>query len=295
MRCFAAGSGELLAAIPAGHTAMSPVISPDGKRLYVCNRFDNDVSVIDLAAAREVARVGVVREPIAAAVAPDGRSVLVANHLPHARTDGDSTATCGRWSRSSTRGRQATTAIPLAHGANSLRGLCISPDGKHAFVTHLLSNFETAPIRVDGGWINTNVVSIIDLRRRKVVRTIGMDEYQSAGAGNPWDVACTADGKSVCVSLAGTHELCVIELADLLSESAQAHVADDGRLADLSGPGRQHVAADQAAGQRPARAGRRRIEGLRRPVLQRHGGRGRSADRRQTLPPPRSPWDPRRS
>ena len=38
-------SGERLAAIPAGHTAMGPVVSPDGRRLYVCNRFDNDVSV----------------------------------------------------------------------------------------------------------------------------------------------------------------------------------------------------------------------------------------------------------
>ena len=26
-------------------------VTPDGKRLYVCNRFDNDVSVIDLPAA----------------------------------------------------------------------------------------------------------------------------------------------------------------------------------------------------------------------------------------------------
>ena len=33
--------------IPAGHTAMAPVISLDSKTLYVCNRFNNDVSVID--------------------------------------------------------------------------------------------------------------------------------------------------------------------------------------------------------------------------------------------------------
>ena len=66
---------------------MGPAVSPDGKRLYVCNRFDNDVSVIDLAAGKELARVAAVREPIAAAVTPDGRTVLVANHLPNTRTD----------------------------------------------------------------------------------------------------------------------------------------------------------------------------------------------------------------
>jgi YVTN family beta-propeller protein len=217
---FAAASGRLIAAIQAGHTAMSPAISPDGKRLYVCNRFNHDVSVIDLTVGREVARVGVVREPIAAAVTPDGRAVWVANHLPSTRTDrrfeGDVRPVV---TVIDSRTHQRT-AIPLAHGANSLRGLCISPDGKYAFVTHLLSNFESAPIRVDGGWINTNVVSIIDTRQRKVIRTIGVDN-QNAGAGNPWSVACTADGESLCVSISGTHELSFIDVADVLGESGR--------------------------------------------------------------------------
>ena len=52
-----AATGQTLASIPAGHTAMGPAVAPDGKRLYVCNRFNNDVSVIDLAAGAEVARV----------------------------------------------------------------------------------------------------------------------------------------------------------------------------------------------------------------------------------------------
>ena len=144
----------------------------------------------------------------------------MANHLPNARTDrrfeGDVRPVV---SVIDTRTLERT-AIPLAHGANGLRGLCISPDGKYAFVTHLLSNFESAPIRVDGGWINTNVVSIIDARQRKLFRTIGLDD-QNAGAGNPWSVACTADGESLCVSISGTHELGVIDVADLLSESGK--------------------------------------------------------------------------
>ena len=56
-----AASGQLLTKLPAGHTAMGPALSPDGTRLYVCNRFQNDVSVIDLTAGHEVARVAAVR------------------------------------------------------------------------------------------------------------------------------------------------------------------------------------------------------------------------------------------
>ena len=66
-------SGRTGATIPAGHYAGAPVASPDGKRLYVCNRFDNNVSVIDLETKKEVARIPAVREPIAAAMTPDGR------------------------------------------------------------------------------------------------------------------------------------------------------------------------------------------------------------------------------
>ncbi len=213
-------SGQALAAIAVGHTATGPAVSPDGRWLYACNRFDNDVSVIDLRACRQVARVPAVREPIAAAVTPNGESVLVANHLPLSRTDAafrDDVSPVVTLIDTRTR---RTTAIPLIHGCNGLRSVCVTHDGRWAFVTHLLSNFEELPFRVDMGWINVNVVSIIDLVQRKVVRTLGMDE-QDMGAGNPWDVVCTPDGQSVCVSLSGTHELCVIELASLLGESAR--------------------------------------------------------------------------
>ncbi|MHC4400953.1 MAG: YncE family protein, partial [Planctomycetota bacterium] len=214
-----AASGEVVASIPAGHTAMSPAVSPDGKRLYVCNRFDNDVSVIDLEAGKEVARVAAVREPIAAAVAPNGREVLVANHLPSTRTDRAFEGEVAPVVTVIDARTHETTAIELHHGANGLRGLAISPDGRRALVTHLLSNFEEIPFRVDTGWINVNVVSIIDTRKRKVLSTIGLDEMD-LGSGNPYGVAYSADGESVCVSLAGTHELCVVDSSGLMSDFA---------------------------------------------------------------------------
>jgi len=39
---------KIIGRVVAGHTAMAPVLSKDGSTLYVCNRFDNDVGVIDL-------------------------------------------------------------------------------------------------------------------------------------------------------------------------------------------------------------------------------------------------------
>ena len=217
---FDAVSGEQITAIPAGHTAVGPAIRPDGTRLYVCNRFDNNVSVIDLAAGKEVARVPAVREPIAAAVTPDGRKVLVANHLPDARTDRPFRFDVTPLVTVIDAQTHETGGIALRHGSHGLRGLCVAPDGKHALVTHLMANFEMIPFRVDTGWINVNVVSILDVEKRKVESTIGLD-YYDLGAGNPYDVAYSADGASICVSLAGTHQLAVIRASGLLGEFAR--------------------------------------------------------------------------
>lgn len=215
-----AESGRQLAAIPAGHTAVAPVVGLDGRRVYVANRFDNDVSVIDLAAGRELARLEAVREPIASAITPDGKLVLVANHLPRTRTDADYRGDVSPVITVIDTATNQTGSILMPHGASSLRGICVAPDGRHAYVTHLLSNFEMIPFRVDTGWINVNVVSVIDLGRREVVRTAGLDEYDR-GAANPWDVRFAADGHTLCVSASGTHELCVIDEAMLLSDAGR--------------------------------------------------------------------------
>ena len=212
-----AATGRRLAAIAVGHTAMSPALSADGRRLYVCNRFDGDISVVDLAACRETARVPVGREPVAAVVA--GEVVLAACHLPLTRTDRrfqDDVASNVTLMDART---HQTAAIALPHGSNGVRGMCATPDGRYAFVTHLQSNFEMTPFRVDGGWINVNVLSIIDVQRRKLLRTVGLDGF-GEGAGNPWDVICADGGKTICVSLAGVHQLAVLECRDLLDASA---------------------------------------------------------------------------
>jgi len=216
---FDAASGRRVAAISAGHTAGGLVFGPRGRRGYVCNRFDNDVSVIDLADGKEITRVAVVREPIAAALTPDGRTLLVANHLPAVRTHkvfvGDVTPAVSSIDTQTF----AVTTRDMPHGAHSLRGIAVSPDGKFALVTHLLSNFERVPSQVNTGWISTNVVSILDLPDGKLRSTIGVDEYY-LGAGNPCDVAFAAGGEKVCVSLSGTHQLAVIDTSDLLGDFA---------------------------------------------------------------------------
>jgi cytochrome c553 len=91
------------------------------------------------------------------------------------------------------------------------------------------------PTHVEFGWMSMNVLSVLDVQQRKVINTVGLDESYLA-AGNPWGVACTADGKSICVSHAGTHEVSVVDAAAAAGRLVQMYMsAAVGALPDDSG------------------------------------------------------------
>jgi YVTN family beta-propeller protein len=212
-------TGKVETLLTAGHTATAPVVAPDGKRLYVCNRFDDNVAVLDLPSRNVIAKVGVTREPIAAAVTPDGRFLFVANHLPAGPANQGYTAAVV--SVIDTTAANVVTNIPLPNGSTGLRGVCISPDGRHAYVTHTLARYQLPTTQLERGWMNTNALSVIDVAKKELVNTVLLDNVDR-GAANPWGVACTADGKYICVTHAGTHELSVIDRGRLHEKLAKA-------------------------------------------------------------------------
>jgi len=208
-------TGKVVDTIAAGHTAIAPVLSPDGKTLYVCNRFDNNVAFIDLATKKNVKLVQVPREPVAAAVTPDGKFLFVANHLHTGRADQDVVASSV--SVIDTRSGHVIKEIALPNGSGLLRDVRISPDGKYACVTHLLSRFHLPTTQADRGWINSNAISLIDVAEMKLLNTVLLDNIDH-GAANPWAAAWSANGKTLCVTHAGTHEVSVIDVPALLAK-----------------------------------------------------------------------------
>jgi len=158
----------------AGHTPNAPVVSTDGRTLYVCNRFNNNVSVIDLASKRELAKISALREPAAAAITPDGKLLFVANLLPAGAADADYVA--AEVSVIDTATRKVTGTIQLPNGSTGLRGICVSPDGKHAYVTHILARYQLPTTQLERGWMNTNALSIIDVSKCKLLNTVLLDD-----------------------------------------------------------------------------------------------------------------------
>jgi YVTN family beta-propeller protein len=222
-------TGRVVRKLGAKHTPTAPVLSPDGKILYVCNRFNNNVSVIDLASKKESATISVQREPIAAAITQDGRLLFVANHLPAGAADGEYTSAVVSILDTTT--KKVIKTIELPNGSTGLQGICLSPDGKHAYVTHILSRYQLPTTQLDRGWVNTNALSIIDVSKKQLLNTVLLDDVD-LGAANPWGVACTDDGKYICVTHAGTHEVSVIDSTKLHNKLAS--VAKGEKVSDVS-------------------------------------------------------------
>jgi YVTN family beta-propeller protein len=232
-------SGEIFQTLEPGHTPNTPVLSPDGKTLYVCNRFDNDISFIDLASGETVARVPVLREPVAADITPDGKTLFVANHNPDGPADVDYVAS--KISVIDTQTREVTH-IKLVNGSEGVRGLRVSPDGKYAYATHFMARFLVPTTQLERGWVSTDALSVIRVSDLSLQYTVLLDDVDQ-GFCNPWAIGFSEDRKKLIVSSAANHEVSLIDLAAMTEkiereskESAgAAHLDAHNNLSFLSG------------------------------------------------------------
>lgn len=221
-----ARTGKVQGELKTGHSPNSPVVSPDGKTLFVCNQFSNDVSGFDLKTRSEACRVPVTREPVAAAITPDGNRLIVANLLPQGRADSGYVA--ASVDVIDTNAQRVRASIALPNGSTDLRGVCVSPDGAYAYVTHILSRYLLPTTQLERGWVNTNAVSVIDIDTSALLNTVLLDEVDM-GAANPWGVTCSPDGTRLLVAHAGSHEISIIDRGRLhrkLEEAAARGEAD---------------------------------------------------------------------
>ncbi|MBT3199095.1 MAG: c-type cytochrome [Phycisphaerales bacterium] len=234
-------TGKITATTRVGHTPMSPVVSPDGKKVYIGNRFGRQgtgvsigsISVVDLALGKEVKTEHVPREPTAIDISNDGKSLIIANHLPATASDQDYAA--AEVTIIDVDGKNDPIKINLPNGAMALRGVEVSPDGKMAAVTHMLARFHLPTTQLERGWMNTNAISLIDVAGKKLINTILLDDVDH-GAANPWAIAWTADSQTLCVTHAGTHEISVIDMKALMAklDKAVAEKKDKEVQNDLS-------------------------------------------------------------
>ena len=198
---------------PTGMGACSPIVSADGSKVYVLNRYKATVSEVDAASGKVLREANVLREPCAAVLTPDGKYLYVNNFLPAQRADVDYVAAdvsvidCTTF--------QKIKDIKLSNGSNALRGIACSADGNYVFVSHNLGRFQVPTSQLQQGWMNTNAVSVIATDTQTLIGSMSIDE-PDRGAGGVWDIACNEE--YLVVSQSGTHEISIIEYAPMIEK-----------------------------------------------------------------------------
>lgn len=214
-------TGKVEFTLESGAGPTAPVLSADESLLYVSNRFDNNVSVIDLNEKRAVKQIPVVREPVTAALSPDGKLLVIGNQKPAGSATAPDFASVVSLVDAQTNSVSATVRLP--DGGGSIRGVAISPDSRYAFVSHLLGRPHAPATQLEQGWLNANAFSVIDLEKKRRLNTMMLDQM-GQGAGNPWGIAVSPDGNQLYVVLAGVHQLAAINLPPLLEKLRKLEV-----------------------------------------------------------------------
>lgn len=194
---------QVIDTINVGDGPTGVAVSPDGDYVYVSNRQDGTVSVIDTGSDSVAATIPVGDDPLEVAVSPDGDHVYVTSLLDGAVSVIDTET-------------DSVTTIAVGNGP---RGVAVSPDGDTAYVTNLgdgtvsvidtASNTVTSTIAVGDGPglvavspdgdtayvanLGDETVSVIDTETNSVTKTIAVGEL-------PAGVAVSPDGDRVYVA-----------------------------------------------------------------------------------------------
>lgn len=181
---------------PIGDEPRGVTFAPDGKTLLVALGGEDAVVAVDIL-TRKVTRRGVVgAEPWHIAFAPDGKTLAVG---------------CARGQEvtilnAATLQEQHTVRL---RGRN-VRHLAFSPEGDWAYVPVISERGRPAtPENIDNGWVVGNRLSRVPIREEGPREAMALDTRGKA-VGDVDGVAFSLDGKTLCLTASGTHELIVL-------------------------------------------------------------------------------------
>ena len=199
--------------LPKHSGVTSPVLSADGRKIYLCNKFKNSISEYDIASKEVTNEVDVLREPVKIVVDKQGRYMYVLNFLPAQQANLDHVG-C-ELSVVDIASFKKIKDIKLENGSNALRGATLSPDGRYLFISHNLGRYTVPTSQLQQGWMNTSALSVVDTKSLTFTGAILVDEAERGAAGT-WGVAC--DDEHLYVSHSGTHEVSVIDYPSMIAK-----------------------------------------------------------------------------
>jgi YVTN family beta-propeller protein len=207
-----AADGQVVRSFACGRYPSGLAYAPERKLLLSADWGLNRLTVIDTTNGTTRANIPVGCQPTAVAVTRDETLAVVTALLPSGPAHAPDHA--AEVTLIDLEKLEAGPSVRLPTGSTNARGVTISGDGASAFVVHTLGRFHLPTTQLDRGWVNTNALSIIDLKKGVLKATVLLDQVMD-GAADPWGVAIDPQGLRLYITLSGVHQLAVIDLPGL--------------------------------------------------------------------------------
>lgn len=196
-------TGLVITKVKVGRSMPEGVaVTPDGKKVYVTDRWGVNVSVVDTATNTVTDTVKVGSDPYGVAISPDGKKVYVANsgsnNISIINTDANT----------------VTATVPVG---NQPEGIAITPDGKKVYVAN--SGNSSTP---------DDTVSVIDTATNMVTATVHVGNYSSGVAVNP-------DGKKVYVANRGRYVSVIDTATNTVTDTVDVNNSPDKIVVNPTG------------------------------------------------------------
>ncbi|BCB02709.1 di-heme oxidoredictase family protein [Bacillus sp. KH172YL63] len=211
--------GKVIDSYEVGSEPFGLTTSQDGKTLYVSNFRESTIMLIDVASGEVTDTIPVHDRPRTLALTADGKKL----YIPHYLT--------GEISVMDTEKKKVMKTIKLADSPdvsdrkksqgipNTLEQFVIAPDGKTAWVPHLVTNVDTA---IHFEETIFPAISIIDLekdveivdKRKELFDEINVldSKNETMIVSNPYDIAFQNDGSKAYAIMSGSEDLVVFDL-----------------------------------------------------------------------------------
>ncbi len=229
-----ADKGSVTRRFEAGLWLRGIAFAPNHNMLVAADYARDGVTVAKLGSTVRRTVVPTSRQPFAVAISPDESLAVVSHLIPQGRADRPGQSAVVTLVDLELRAELAHIRLPS--GSSCGRGVAIDPDGRRAYVVHTLGRTNLPTTQIERGWVNTNALSVIDLKSHRRLGTVLLD-YLLEGAADPWGVAVAPDGSRLWVTLSGTHQLATIDLPGLSALLADKRKGLEDDIAALSRAG----------------------------------------------------------
>ncbi|MCA1055599.1 cytochrome c peroxidase [Rossellomorea aquimaris] len=211
--------GEVVDSYQVGSEPFGLLTSEDGKTLYVTNYRESTLMIVDVKEGEVKETIPVHDRPRTLAMPAGGEKLYIPHYLTGEISVFDTSKekivkTFKLADSPDVSDHKASQGIP-----NTLEQFVIAPDGKTAWIPHLVTNVDT---KIHFEETIFPAISVIDLTkdeeivedRKELFQEINVKDSKNETiiVSNPYDVAFQQDGSKAYVAMAGSEDLVVFDL-----------------------------------------------------------------------------------